>query len=227
MTRAFRRALGALAGLFVRAWLATLRLTLVVDPALAAVLERPGRRAPWVLAFWHGQQLALLKWASFRGMVALVSLSLDGELMAGALPRLGVGVVRGSSSRGGARALRGVVRALRSRRDAAFAVDGPRGPARAVRAEGPRVGAALAARLGGALVVPMAAACSARSTLRSWDAFELPRPFAHVVVALGAPIAPVDAAAPVIAAGLERAVGDAQKTLALGPAGGRRDPVAC
>lgn len=194
----WRWGLGALAGLLLRVWLATLRLTLVLDPALV----RAGGRGPWVLVFWHGQQLALLRWASFRGVVALVSLSRDGELMAGALPRLGVAVVRGSSSRGGARALRGVVRALRDGRDVAFAVDGPRGPARVVRADGSRVGAALAARLGRALVVPMAAACASRRALHTWDAFELPRPFSRVVVALGPPVEPADASAPVLAAAL-------------------------
>jgi hypothetical protein len=172
----------------LRAWLATLRLTLVIDPALASLASGP--RAPWVLVFWHGQQLPLLRWASFRGVVALVSLSLDGELVGAALPRLGVGVVRGSSSRGGAVALRSVARALRDGSDVAVAVDGPRGPPRVVRAEGDRAGAAVAARLGGALVVPMAAACSSRRALATWDAFELPRPFARVVVALGPPLAP-------------------------------------
>src|SRR5262249_15700784 len=69
-----RRALGLFLGLLARAWLASLRLTLVVDPTLARAADRP-----WSLAFWHGQQFALLRWRRRRPTVALVSLSRDGE----------------------------------------------------------------------------------------------------------------------------------------------------
>jgi Amino-transferase class IV/Domain of unknown function (DUF374) len=93
-------------------------------------------------------------------MAALVSRSRDGELVAAALARLGIACARGSSSRGGAAGLRAIVRLLRRGLDAAFAVDGPRGPARVVRSEGGGVGVARAAGLSGGLVVPMAAACA-------------------------------------------------------------------
>jgi lysophospholipid acyltransferase (LPLAT)-like uncharacterized protein len=86
-----RRALGVLLGLLARVWLATLRLTLLVDPSLPAA--RPRRFA---LAFWHGQQFALLRWARTQRMVALVSLSPDGELVAAALARVGIASARGS-----------------------------------------------------------------------------------------------------------------------------------
>jgi lysophospholipid acyltransferase (LPLAT)-like uncharacterized protein len=179
-----RLALGALVGLLARAWLLTLRLTLVVDPALAAARPRP-----FALAFWHGQQFALLRWAQHQRIVALVSRSRDGELVAAALARLGIGSARGSSSRGGAGALKAVVRALRRGVDAAFAVDGPRGPARVVRSEGGQAGVLEAARLGGGVVVPMAAACARCHVFaRAWDRFELPLPFTRVAVVLGAPL---------------------------------------
>src|SRR5712671_4512113 len=132
-----RRALGVLIGLLVRVWLATLRLTLLVDPALA----RADGRA-WSLAFWHGQQFALLRWRRRRPTVALVSLSRDGELQSRALAQVGLTIERGSSSRGGAAGLRAIVRRLRRGLDAAFAVDGPRGPAGVVRSDGGAVGAA-------------------------------------------------------------------------------------
>src|SRR4051812_16737098 len=92
----FRRALGLLLGLLARAWLSSLRLTLIVDPALAAARPRP-----FALTFWHGQQFALLCWARTQRIVALVSRSRDGELVAAALARLGIASARGSSSRGG------------------------------------------------------------------------------------------------------------------------------
>jgi hypothetical protein len=177
-----RRALGLALGLVARAWLASLRVRVEAPPGLAGAA--PG---PWCLALRHGEQFGLLAWPRRRPVVALVSRSRDGELLARALPRLGLAVVRGSSSRGGAEGLRAVVRRLRSGGvDAAFAVDGPRGPAGAVRP-----GALAAARAAGGHVVPLA--CAARPALvfaRSWDRFELPLPFARVVVAVGEPIAP-------------------------------------
>ncbi|MEP7122911.1 MAG: DUF374 domain-containing protein [Byssovorax sp.] len=187
-----RRALGVLIGLTARAWLATLRLTLLLDPGLDATSIAT---RPWSLAFWHGQQFALLRWRRRRITVALVSLSRDGEIQAAALPRVGMAIERGSSSRGGVSGLLAIVRRLRREGlDAAFAVDGPKGPRGVVRSESGSVGAALAARLAGGVVVPMASACGrARVLTRTWDRFELPLPFSRVVVALGAPLTPEQA----------------------------------
>lgn len=206
-----RRALGLILGLVVRAWIASLRLTLIVDPALAPHEGAArGPRRPHALAFWHGQQFALLRWARFQRMVALVSRSQDGELVAASLSLLGIRTARGSSSRGGAAALKGVVRALRGGLDAAFAVDGPRGPARVVRGDG----AMIAARLAGGVVVPMAAACARCHVFaRAWDRFELPLPFTRVAVALGPPIEPADATAEAVARAIDRARAAAEAIL--------------
>jgi lysophospholipid acyltransferase (LPLAT)-like uncharacterized protein len=202
---------GALLGLLVRAWLFTLRLTLVLDPALA--LARP---RPFVLAFWHGQQFALLRWAASQRMAALVSRSRDGELVAAALARLGVESARGSSSRGGAAGLKAIVRRLRGGRDAALAVDGPRGPAGVVASEG----AAQAARLAGGVVVPMAAACVRYHVFtRAWDRFELPLPFTRVAVVLGAPLAPAEATPARLGAAIDRARAEAEGVIATHGAG--------
>lgn len=214
-----RRALGILIGITARAWLATLRLTVLLDPSLDATATRP-----WSLAFWHGQQFAILRWPRRRRTVALVSLSRDGEIQAAALPRVGLAIERGSSSRGGASGLKAVVRRLRRERlDAAFAVDGPKGPRGVVRSESGAVGAALAARLAGGVVVPIASACSRAHVLaRAWDRFELPLPFSRVVVALGAPIEPALATperlAQAIDAARARAVAAVAKPRALAAA---------
>lgn len=203
------RLLGLLFGLLVRAWLATLRLTLVVDPALLAARPRP-----FALAFWHGQQFALLRWARSERIVALVSRSRDGELVASALAALGLATARGSSSRGGAAGLKAIVRGLRGGLDAAFAVDGPRGPARVVRSESGGAGVALAARLAGGVVVPMAAACARCHVFaRAWDRFELPLPFTRVAVALGPPIDPADATAEVLRGAIDAATVIARQQL--------------
>jgi lysophospholipid acyltransferase (LPLAT)-like uncharacterized protein len=202
-----RRALGLFLGLVARLWLSTLRLTLVLDPALR--LDDP---RPFVYVFWHGQQFALLRWRMRGRTAALVSRSRDGELVATALARIGVASERGSSSRGGAAGLRAIVRRLRGRLDAAFALDGPRGPALVVRSDRGGVGAALAARLGGGVVVPFAAACARCHVFaRAWDRFELPLPFTRVAVVVGAPVEPEDATPDALGAALQRARGEAER----------------
>jgi lysophospholipid acyltransferase (LPLAT)-like uncharacterized protein len=153
-----------------------------LHPGLASVQDRP-----WVLAFWHGTQWPLLAWRRRRSTVVLVSLSRDGSMQAGALAVQGLRVVRGSSSRGGARGLAAVVRAMkREGADAAFAVDGPRGPRGVVKG-----GAVIAARATGGVLVPMAGAVRRGSVMaRAWDRFAIAWPFTQVDVALGRPIDP-------------------------------------
>lgn len=180
MAYRFRRLLGLVVGLIARLWLRSLRVTVLEDPAL----DRSDAR-PWVLAFFHGEQFPLLAWSRRRPTVALVSLSKDGELQSRALRMVGMRVERGSSSRQGARGLRAIVRRLRKgTEDAAFAVDGPKGPRFHVAP-----GAIAAARACGGALVPMGSAIARGKIFeRSWDAFALPFPFSRVVVAIGAPL---------------------------------------
>jgi hypothetical protein len=174
--------LGWFLGAVARLWLATLRVRVAVDPAVEAMRDRP-----WVLAFWHGTQWPLLAWRRRRGTVVLVSLSRDGTMQARALAMQGLRVVRGSTSRGGARGLASLVRTMkRDGVDAAFAVDGPRGPRGVVKG-----GAVVAARAAGAVLVPMAGAVPCGLVLRrAWDGFAIAWPFSRVDVALGRPIDP-------------------------------------
>ena len=180
--RAARAFLGYLLGIVARLWLMTLRLDLRVHPSVGAAMDS-GR--PWVLAFFHGKQWPLLAWRRRRPTMVMVSLSKDGEIQTRALSVLGFTVVRGSSSRGGARGLAGIVRGLKAGGyDAAFAVDGPRGPYGV-----PKPGAVLAARASGALIVPMGSAIAgAKIFARAWDRFELAWPFTRVCVVLGPPL---------------------------------------
>ncbi len=164
----------------MRLWVRTWSVRLVVDPRLDLL-----RREAIVFAFWHGQQLGLLSQRR-RPTVTLVSWSRDGELQTGAMRALGLDVVRGSASRAGASGLRAMIRALRAGRDAAFAVDGSRGPLHRVKP-----GAARAAARAGALLVPLAVAARRRLVLaRAWDRFEIPLPFTRVVVVAGAALEP-------------------------------------
>jgi lysophospholipid acyltransferase (LPLAT)-like uncharacterized protein len=179
-----RALLGIALGLVARLWLSTLRVRVVAHPALAGVGDRP-----WVLAFWHGTQWPLLAWRRRRRTVVLVSLSRDGAMQARALSLQGLRVVRGSSSRGGARGLAQLVRAMRREAaDAAFAVDGPRGPLGVVKG-----GLLVAARATGGVVVPLTGSMRRGFLLRrTWDRFVIAWPFSRVDVVLGAPIDPCD-----------------------------------
>jgi lysophospholipid acyltransferase (LPLAT)-like uncharacterized protein len=179
-----RALLGVVLGLVARLWLSTLRVHVVAHPALQRVRDRP-----WVLAFWHGTQWPLLAWRRPRRTVVLVSLSRDGALQARVLAFQGLRVVRGSSSRGGARGLAQVVRTMkREAADAAFAVDGPRGPRGVVKG-----GLLVAARATGAVVVPLTGSMRRGFLLRrTWDRFTIAWPFSRVDVVLGAPIDPAE-----------------------------------
>src|SRR5262245_39354183 len=85
-------------------------------------------REACLFAHWHGDELVLIGYYSYKKLAVLSSLSQDGSLMARTLELLGYQVFRGSSTRGGARGLIGLIRAVRDGLQAALAVDGPKGP---------------------------------------------------------------------------------------------------
>ena len=177
-------ALATAAALTVRALGLTLRLTVIGLDAL-----RPAWRArqPLIYALWHGR-LLMVPWvsarlASVRGareIRVLASRSRDGELMARFVRRFGLETVRGSSSRGGAAAVRALAAALRAGDDVVLAPDGPRGPRERVQP-----GLAALAALTGAPVVPLAFAARPARRLHTWDAFLIPAPFARCALVFG------------------------------------------
>jgi hypothetical protein len=135
---------------------------------------------PHVMAFWHSR-LMLMQYAHRgRKLAAMISRHGDGELIARTMARFGHAAVRGSSTRGGSRALREAVRWIEGGGDLAITPDGPRGPARAVKP-----GAVTLARLAGAPIFPVSLAMGRSVALRSWDGFEVPLPFGKVAIAYG------------------------------------------
>lgn len=137
---------------------------------------------PFIFSLWHGQLLPLL-WCHRGEQVAiLVSEHRDGEIIARLAKSIGYRLIRGSTSRGGERALLALARELRAGREVAVTPDGPRGPAR-----GYAPGALIAAQRAGAPIVPIAAHASSAWRLSSWDGFLIPKPFARVTVAYGEP----------------------------------------
>jgi lysophospholipid acyltransferase (LPLAT)-like uncharacterized protein len=143
--------------------------------------EGNGRRP--IMAFWHGRVLAATYYFRRRGIVVMISENFDGEWIARIIEQFGFRTSRGSSSRGGQRALLKLKREMEQGHPSGFAVDGPRGPARQVQP-----GAVWLAKLTGNPVVPFHMEASSYWSLKSWDRTQIPRPFATVALVVGAPI---------------------------------------
>lgn len=144
---------------------------------------------PCIFVFWHGRLLPLAYAHRNEGVVTLISRSEDGEYIARVVERWGYLTARGSSSRGGSRALRELVRHARAGRSIAITPDGPRGPRQKFKP-----GAILAAQVTGLPLVPVAAGADRAWWFEGWDRFLVPKPFARIRVAYGAPVeVPADA----------------------------------
>jgi len=146
----------------------------------ARVVER-GRQP--ILALWHGRILSATLYFRDRQIVAMTSENFDGEWVARLMQRFGYRAARGSTSRGGARALAQLRREMAAGFPAAFTVDGPRGPARVVQP-----GAVWLASATGNPIVPFHIEASSFWTVKSWDAHQVPKPGSTLAVAIGEPI---------------------------------------
>ncbi len=202
------RAAALLAGPVVSLLARTWRVETVREEAWRQ-LARTG--TPHVFLLWHDALLPLLWHHRGRGVTIVVSDAQDGRFLAEYARRIGYQAARGSSTRGGVRALIGAVHALREGGVVAFTPDGPRGPPRVFKG-----GVLLAAQRGGGTVVPLHAGADRAWRLRSWDRFMIPKPFARVRIAYGTPfrVAPgeagMDAARLQAEAELARAVREAE-----------------
>jgi len=135
-----------------------------------------------VMAFWHGRILPATIYFRGRGIVVITSENFDGEWIAGIIERFGYGTARGSSSRGGRRALLQLVRDMAAGKPAGFTVDGPRGPARIAQP-----GAVWLAKATGNPVLPFHLEADRHWTIRSWDRTQIPKPFSTVALVVGEP----------------------------------------
>jgi len=137
-----------------------------------------------IAAFWHGRLLmAPTGWQKRGPLSVIISKHNDGELIARTVRHFGVNSIRGSTSRGGATALREMLKTLKNGGNVAITPDGPRGPRMNVQA-----GIILLARLSGAPIVPVTYAVSRRKVVHSWDRFVIPLPFCRGVYLWGEPL---------------------------------------
>lgn len=158
----------------------TMRITFVgreVMPGFTA------RDEGFVAAFWHGRLLLIPFTYPGCDIHVLISSHRDGEIIANVMKRFGLSLVRGSSKKGGAAALREMLQLLQENRPLAVTPDGPRGPAEVVKP-----GVAQLARLSGKAVVPMTFSASSCFRATSWDRFMVPYPFSRGVLYIGEPL---------------------------------------
>lgn len=161
-------------------------------------------KQPVILSHWHGDELALLQLFRVYSIATIVSTSDDGQIMDRVVRWNGGATSRGSSTRGGVAALKGLIRLVRQeKRNCSFAVDGPKGPIYKVK---PGV-----FEISKILELPIYAAgvsCDrAWEFPRSWNKTYLPKPFAHLRIQwfgpLAAPLEQQDPRDPMLAKSLE------------------------
>lgn len=147
-----------------------------------------GGRIP-IYTSWHNRDFLSAYFWRRRGIVVMTSQSFDGELIARLIQRLGFGVVRGSSTRGAIGAIVELARLIRAGYPAGLTVDGPKGPRYVVK-----MGAVVLAKKTGQPIVPFVITAAKYWEAKSWDRFQVPKPFTRVRVLIAPPIlVPADA----------------------------------
>jgi len=172
--------IGFLGSLFIRILFSTIRIE-----------ERPhnypkkliNQNKKIIYAFWHPLILTPCYLSRNLGVKVLISQHSDGEYIAQVIKWLGYSVVRGSTTRGGGRALLTIIKKAREWKALAITPDGPKGPVFHAQP-----GIIFLGQKTGYPIIPLSTACSNYWTLPSWDKFRVPKPFSYAVVNYGKPI---------------------------------------
>lgn len=174
---------GCVLELVIRCACGSNRLTVTNE----AVFRRYVDRGNNIFAFWHSRLFYLVYFyvrrAPARKASILVSMSRDGDYGAALVRRLKQDAVRGSTSRGGQKAMRKLAAKLAEGNNVAITPDGPRGPAFTVNK-----GIIRLAQLTGARIIPVSYDATRKRLLRSWDKFMIVKPFGRVHLAFGEPL---------------------------------------
>ena len=136
-----------------------------------------------IYAGWHGRSFLGALHFRGKGMWTIISHSRDGEMQNRIFTKFGFKTIRGSSGRGGVRALIECIRVLKTGASLAFTPDGPRGPTHIVQE-----GILSMAQKSGAVIVPCGASANRRWLAGSWDSYMIPKPFSRAIVLYGDPI---------------------------------------
>ncbi|MCU0822858.1 MAG: lysophospholipid acyltransferase family protein [Spirochaetes bacterium] len=166
---------------FIKLISSTYTITLIDEKHEKAVLEK-GERP--IYASWHQRFLPGVTFFNRRKpVVAMVSMSRDGDMMSKAIGMLGWHTVRGSSSKGGTQALKEIKSLTDKGYSVGHLVDGPRGPFGIVKP-----GIVAMARYSGMPVLPIIISPGSKWSFNSWDKFLLPKPFSKIKIKFGRPI---------------------------------------
>jgi lysophospholipid acyltransferase (LPLAT)-like uncharacterized protein len=138
---------------------------------------RLARGDAFIIVFWHGEIVPVAWVHRHRGIAPLISRHADGEVIARIVEGLGYRTARGSTSRGGVRALLETARLLEQGITVGFTPDGPRGPRHEFAP-----GALIVAQRTGRPIIALSASTSRAWRLRSWDRHLIPKPFARVTI---------------------------------------------
>ena len=138
---------------------------------------------PVLYVSWHQRMSFFARYLAEKHPVIMISQSKDGEYGRRFADYLGFRYVRGSSSKGGIRALRNMITYLKQGRSAGILADGPLGPSRIAK-----IGPIIIAREGNVPIVPIVWGCDRFWILNSWDRYLIPKPFSKVVIRYGNPI---------------------------------------
>lgn len=166
--------------IWARAWMSLVRVEEVALDS-SADPRRPECR-PSVYLFWHENILTAAQRYARLGIPVLISQHRDGELVTKIARFLGGDAIRGSTTRGGVKAIRAMVEHLKGAH-MAITPDGPRGPRRVMQQ-----GAVYVAGEAGTQIVPIGIHPFNAWRMKSWDRFAIPKPFSKVRVVLGRPI---------------------------------------
>jgi lysophospholipid acyltransferase (LPLAT)-like uncharacterized protein len=139
---------------------------------------------PHIYAFWHRCIIAGAWYFRDRGGVLMNTTNFDGQWTRRVIERLGYGTAQGSSTRGGLRGLAVMAQRLEEGYDAAFTIDGPRGP-RYVAKPGPVM---LARRTGRPILVFHIGLERAWTLKKTWDLFQVPKLFTRAILVIAPPI---------------------------------------
>ena len=166
------------------AWLAVQSLgkTMSIEERYTDTACRRDSGCPLIYVVWHGRMLIPMFWIKNTDVTILVSEHRDGEIVTATLESAGYETVRGSTTRGGVRALAKLIRLAKRGVRIGFTVDGPRGPRGRVQP-----GAVFVAAKTGLPLVPIVGSAKHAHYLKSWDAFQLPFPFSKAVLSIGEP----------------------------------------
>ena len=168
------------AGRFIRLLKKTVRLTIIGDENLQTLINDGGKA---IFIVWHGNIIIPIMRHIDEGVVILVSEHADGEIVANILSSLGFDLVRGSTTRGGPRALKDMMKRFKSPGIIGMTPDGPKGPYRELK-----IGAVILSQRTGVPIIPISAYTSRPKFLNSWDKFHFIRPFVHCVLIYGKPV---------------------------------------